>query len=441
MATNINSTTSRKKIAFRGVAIGNNAKIQEGHAWCLLFGDNLESRGHYDIQISNVTVPANARPGDLDQILQDFFEMAKNHSRDPPNILRENLDETALEKFGLDWLSEVARAIVRISFILEKLNKCPVCNVKQSILTCSGCQKIRYCSNECQKSDWVKHRQFCASRFETKPRPTEGEFYQNLVALNSNGVFWTPKTALDFGVWCTKKIYKGELVGYFKGKFMKYQDINPEETAEDFNEQKWTRNFTDSVFIPDPDDELSKALDPSFLTSKTRNFLEVLSTPENCITSLGNLKNIISFGTASPCNTEVATGPELVGLVATRDIVPGEEIFFHRGFTYHFNRECSRGFFFNLNINDLPENIYSSPGFKQYILFYYPYATDLFVTRASEGFSIGVCVNDVVSKEQTREPLRVHFGPLVSPPGTQRVVKINVGDYRKAFPGFGSSED
>lgn len=363
----------------------------------------------------------------------------------------EKVPKEIREGHSLRWLQEVAVAIAKITMTLGGLNKCPLKEcIKQCILTCSGCEKIRYCSEGCQKADWKNHRQFCAPRFEVRPRSTEGEFYRGLVALEQQGVFWTPPGLMDEAVYCTKKIFKGELIGYFKGNYKTYEELAGENLGENdtLDDSKWVKPVPGNppkVFVPSEDDELTKAADPSFTSKAQRNFLQVFASSKSCITSLGSLENIIPYGSASPANAIVAESPEgrphlgrgetgKVGLVATRNINPGEEIFFHRGFTHHFHRECQRGFIFDKPAKDLPANIYSSPGFREYIIFYYPYATDMFVTSlGNDVFQVSVCVNDSFGLE--REPFKVHFGPCVAPEGTTRIAKMTFDDYRLAFLG------
>ena len=439
------------KMAYRGIAVGNNTKIQPDHAWCLLFGDNLTSRGHYDVQIGDsISLPAALRPGDLDLEFKSVYDIFRLHSMDGTLLENdEKVPKEIREGHSLKWLQEVAVAIAKITMILGKLNKCPLKEcTKQCILTCSGCEKIRYCSEGCQKADWKNHRQFCAPRFEVRPRSTEGEFYRGLVALEQQGVFWTPPSLMDFGVYCTKKIFKGELIGYFEGEYKTYEELAGENLgeADTLDDSKWVRPVTGNpprVFVPSEHDQLSKAADPSFTSKTQRNFLEVFATSQSCITSLGSLENIIPYGSASPANAVVAETTEKVGLVAMRNINPGEEIFFHRGFTHHFHRECQRGFIFDEDPKDLPANIYSSPGFQEYIIFYYPYATDMFVTSlGNDVFQVSVCINDLSSDERVerverekREPMRVHFGHCAAPEGTTRVAKMTFDDYRLAFLG------
>ena len=46
--------------------------------------------------------------------------------------------------------------------VQRRLNKCFKCSAKAVHLkTCSACKWALYCSGECQKLDWVDHKQMC----------------------------------------------------------------------------------------------------------------------------------------------------------------------------------------------------------------------------------------------------------------------------------------
>lgn len=42
----------------------------------------------------------------------------------------------------------------------EDPNVCPCCR-KDGKLLCGRCRKVRYCSPECQKDDWKRHKIYC----------------------------------------------------------------------------------------------------------------------------------------------------------------------------------------------------------------------------------------------------------------------------------------
>lgn len=49
---------------------------------------------------------------------------------------------------------------------LEKEKGCYVCNAKEAksggkLMICTGCRKVTYCSQECQKKDWKQHKIIC----------------------------------------------------------------------------------------------------------------------------------------------------------------------------------------------------------------------------------------------------------------------------------------
>jgi MYND finger len=42
------------------------------------------------------------------------------------------------------------------------VKECVVCKARpQELLKCSACMAVRYCSAECQKAHWKKHRKRC----------------------------------------------------------------------------------------------------------------------------------------------------------------------------------------------------------------------------------------------------------------------------------------
>ena len=53
----------------------------------------------------------------------------------------------------------------------ETMKMCARCGDqgKPKLLVCSACKGARYCSAECQKDDWKKHREFCRAAREPRP--------------------------------------------------------------------------------------------------------------------------------------------------------------------------------------------------------------------------------------------------------------------------------
>lgn len=39
--------------------------------------------------------------------------------------------------------------------------KCEICGKSEDIKRCAKCKVVAYCSRECQKSDWKKHKKIC----------------------------------------------------------------------------------------------------------------------------------------------------------------------------------------------------------------------------------------------------------------------------------------
>jgi len=48
-------------------------------------------------------------------------------------------------------------------FGIDIENQCKLCCKSQNLQRCSKCKKSKYCSIECQKEDWKKHKLYCNS--------------------------------------------------------------------------------------------------------------------------------------------------------------------------------------------------------------------------------------------------------------------------------------
>ena len=61
-------------------------------------------------------------------------------------------------KKGVENMSE--KTIKKIS---NKIVKVCLCGVKQNLRKCANCENVYYCSRECQKNNWKKHKLQCSS--------------------------------------------------------------------------------------------------------------------------------------------------------------------------------------------------------------------------------------------------------------------------------------
>jgi hypothetical protein len=57
--------------------------------------------------------------------------------------------------FAVSYLEAIGRD--------PEARRCCICRGKgkPKIKTCTGCKKVRYCSEVCQKKDWKKHKKVC----------------------------------------------------------------------------------------------------------------------------------------------------------------------------------------------------------------------------------------------------------------------------------------
>lgn len=401
--------------AHGNIRIGKGTEIN--HRWCILFGDHLHSSKDYDIQISkNVTLPMNLRNNDLQTMINKSFEAFKAHALSLPDQ-------------GIEWINEASMAMVQIMMALGKTEKCMEClSILRQSIFCTFCYQTKYCSEECQKNS--NHKQECL-KVEVRPRDQETDFYKNIKKLEGHQPIWlTPPEALDQRLVATKNINEGEIVTFFQGKLLTQEEAST--TADALS--SWYYPIGTKLFFPSKEDLATKAMDPSFTIETPRVLMEVLSSPFSMITTFANLSNIIPTGSGSVCNTaivaDVANGR--LALIATRKINKNEEIFFHRGFSYHFRRETDRGWLVE-NDCELPLNIYSSPGFKEYVILYYPFATDLYIFKIPDSDNFySIQIYTPLEVPIPKPEMSVHFEVLPDELKSKgRVVTLIMPDYRK----------
>jgi len=81
---------------------------------------------------------------------------------------REELDEDILENLYNVFVDKVMEAVeVLYEKVLRerkpKTKKVGVCITCKSVarLRCGGCKRACYCSAECQRNDWLHHKEIC----------------------------------------------------------------------------------------------------------------------------------------------------------------------------------------------------------------------------------------------------------------------------------------
>ena len=80
--------------------------------------------------------------------------------------LREDELRAGYMQDGWKYIDEPSREEIEVAEKERKNNllgyKCHKCQTnKEDLLKCSGCKKVRYCSRDCQKSDWETHKGEC----------------------------------------------------------------------------------------------------------------------------------------------------------------------------------------------------------------------------------------------------------------------------------------
>jgi len=415
------------------ISFGKNNTIN--HSWCILFGDGLSTTKDYDIQLStNVTVPSNIDSTYLQNKMTAIFEEFKLHvTLAPPG-----------------WIDQASLAVVKIMMVLGKARKCRVGCDNTSTSTddfvCQKCRNVRYCSSECRDLDQHNHLKDCV-KVEVRDRDPSIEFnhYLNTLESRYRGIWWTPSTALDKGLFATTKMREGDVIVFFDGH------IVPIEEA--IRGDEWFRPIPNGkAFVPSKNDVAHMAMDPSFTAPDPRVLIEALSSPISLITTIATLQNVVSLGSGGVCNATAVVSHNSdfsnfkMALVATRSINPGEEIFFHRGFSYHFMRESKRGWLMigdsGVGIGELPANIYSSPGFKAYVNLFHPRASDMYISLMDPSEGIHKVQLVILPKGKYPEKLNVHFEEMPLDDGRpkgeteSRVVTMVLPDYRRHIVSF-----
>ena len=105
-----------------------------------------------------------------DYIISEILNLLENYSYstdkfDFDNFIKENEEHKNFIINNKKYIIE----IIKLNYIQELFNspkyqeklKCFMCNSEYNIRICSRCKKTCYCSNECQKKDWNRHKSEC----------------------------------------------------------------------------------------------------------------------------------------------------------------------------------------------------------------------------------------------------------------------------------------
>ena len=75
------------------------------------------------------------------------------------------LKEESREGAEIDKLPVVTNKYTLLNNrLINHVEICNYCNRENASLTCTGCYRIKYCSKECQRDDWHRHKDDCACK-------------------------------------------------------------------------------------------------------------------------------------------------------------------------------------------------------------------------------------------------------------------------------------
>lgn len=161
------------------------------------------------------------------------------------------------------------------------------------------------------------------------------------------------------GLFAITDIPSGSIIVEFKGRIRK-----PNENISD---NRSLIRFADDFFLECPDSDLGSFVnDPIDFPTSRRKLYE-------------SLESEIPFYQIHPVarmNSYIKLNQKMhrAFLVATNNIVKGEEIFCHYGFTQWFMKEFLNGFAFEerMDTKGFPPRIYTFPAFRAYVNIFYP---------------------------------------------------------------------
>jgi hypothetical protein len=124
-------------------------------------------------------------------------------------------------------------------------------NVPKPLKRCAKCQKALYCSQECQRTDWPSHKQFCVSRAEEEAASAENYEFKVLLRPSEidNPTIWRtlscPAVATFEQLHRALQIAFGWATTHSYDFVVKDPDYKPEEHEEDVNSmiQRFTATF------------------------------------------------------------------------------------------------------------------------------------------------------------------------------------------------------
>lgn len=93
-------------------------------------------------------------------------------SQDTKDVFKEMVDQLLTHSYSIFYWRPILKGNQPLHYnspipIKEFCTTCyhlPGVNCTRSVRACTGCNRVKYCSRECQKLDWPKHKQECVRR-------------------------------------------------------------------------------------------------------------------------------------------------------------------------------------------------------------------------------------------------------------------------------------
>jgi parallel beta-helix repeat protein len=118
--------------------------------------------------VENNEISDNDGPGISDEMMfRDVPSIPLEQTLNEHIFFDENLEQMRKAKCkGNKERNNDKSEIAKSENEREWLGFCASCNEKKSLGYCKGCYSVRYCSKDCQRCDWRRHKSVCASFLE-----------------------------------------------------------------------------------------------------------------------------------------------------------------------------------------------------------------------------------------------------------------------------------
>ncbi len=115
---------------------------------------------------SSSSEPSAASPAlsdDAMRLMRQLNAKPEGESEDA-RAIRQGRAMHDLEKMGVLKMVRKDDAVTTTPAAAAAVARCAACGAPNAPMRCAACQAVRYCSRDCQKSDWSMHKRYCQKK-------------------------------------------------------------------------------------------------------------------------------------------------------------------------------------------------------------------------------------------------------------------------------------